>query len=61
MATRRCVRPSHAIALPRSGGVYLIHDLRGCLYIGRSDCLKQRFHTHYELSHNRRLRAAATE
>lgn len=51
-------RPSHADTVPRRGGVYLIHDMRGCLYIGRSDCVITRFHTHYEYSHNRRLRRA---
>jgi predicted GIY-YIG superfamily endonuclease len=51
-------RPSHSFDLPRTGGVYLIHDLRGCLYIGRSDNLRERFDIHQEHSHNRRLRYA---
>ncbi|WP_370869202.1 GIY-YIG nuclease family protein [Streptomyces sp. CRCS-T-1] len=50
--------PSQCLAVPRRGGVYVIHDMRGSLYIGRSDCLYDRFHAHYEYSHNQRLRRA---
>jgi excinuclease UvrABC nuclease subunit len=51
-------RPSHASAVPMAAGVYLIHDLRGCLYIGRGNVIKIRFDQHYEYSHNRHLRIA---
>ncbi|CAL9498964.1 GIY-YIG nuclease family protein [Streptomyces eurythermus] len=51
-------RPSHSGVVPHQGGVYLVHDMRGCLYIGRSDCIIERFNTHYEYSHNRHLRRA---
>jgi hypothetical protein len=40
------------IAVPRAGGVYLISDLRGPLYIGRTGDLRRRYGQHYLGSHN---------
>lgn len=51
-------RPSYSFDLPQRGGVYLIYDLRGCLYIGRTDDLYDRFDTHHDYSHNPQLRYA---
>ncbi len=43
--------------VPNAGGVYLISDLRGPLYVGRGN-LRARFDKHQEDSHNRDLRMA---
>lgn len=43
-------------AVPASAGVYFIRDLRGLLYIGRSDDLRRRFLEHLDYSHNGLLR-----
>lgn len=43
--------------VPVVGGVYLISDLRGPLYIGRG-ALRSRFDKHQDESHNSKLRAA---
>ncbi|WP_299572992.1 GIY-YIG nuclease family protein [uncultured Williamsia sp.] len=51
-------RPSSTADIPDVGGVYVISDLRGPLYIGRTDDLNRRFHKHLEDSHNRKLRIA---
>ena len=51
-------RPSHSFYVPTVPGVYLIHDLRGSLYVGRSDNIGKRFQQHHEFSHNSRLRLA---
>lgn len=40
------------MAVPRAGGVYLISDLRGPLYIGRTGDLRRRYDQHYLGSHN---------
>jgi predicted GIY-YIG superfamily endonuclease len=34
------------ISVPSVGGVYIIHDLRGSLYAGRSNNLRRRFDEH---------------
>ena len=47
-----------ALAVPNEPGVYLIHDLRGILYIGRADLLRRRFEDHLLRSHNAALRHA---
>lgn len=48
-----------ASAVPVSAGVYFIRDLRGLLYIGRTDTsLRQRFLEDLEYSHNALLRQA---
>lgn len=44
--------------VPADAGVYLIHDLRGVLYVGQSRKLKQRFAQHDRLRRNRLLRLA---
>jgi predicted GIY-YIG superfamily endonuclease len=44
--------------VPDDAGVYLIHDLRGVLYVGQSRKLKQRFAQHDRLRRNRLLRLA---
>lgn len=38
--------------VPPSEGVYLFHDLRGVLYVGRSTNLRRRFVQHLELDQN---------
>lgn len=44
--------------VPDDAGVYLIHDLRGVLYVGQSRKLRQRFVQHDRLRRNRLLRLA---
>ena len=44
--------------VPADAGVYLIHDLRGVLYVGQSRNLRQRFIQHDRLRRNRLLRLA---
>lgn len=51
-------RPSWSLGVPTKAGVYLIHDLRGILYVGRADQLRRRFEEHYLDSHNPALRTA---
>lgn len=34
--------------VPETAGVYLIHDLRGTLYVGKSINLRKRFEQHLE-------------
>lgn len=41
--------------VPDDAGVYLIHDLRGVLYVGQSRKLRQRFAQHDRLRRNRLL------
>ena len=45
-------------AVPPDGGVYVISDQRGPLYVGRSFNLRLRFAQHLDHSHNRSLRRA---
>src|SRR5262245_28749379 len=47
-----------ALLVPAGSGVYFIHDLRGFIYIGRTNNLNVRFGQHYWSSHNRGLTAA---
>lgn len=51
-------RPGRAVVVPHLGGVYLVHDLRGVLYVGRTADLRVRFGQHFWDSHNSRLTAA---
>ena len=51
-------RRSWSLGVPTRPGVYLIHDLRGILYVGRADQLRRRFEEHYLDSHNPALRTA---
>lgn len=44
--------------VPDDAGVYLIHDLRGVLYVGQSRRLRQRFAQHDRLRRNRLLHLA---
>jgi predicted GIY-YIG superfamily endonuclease len=44
--------------VPDDAGVYLIHDLRGVLYVGHSGKLRQRFAQHDRLRRNRLLHLA---
>lgn len=44
--------------VPNDAGVYLIHDLRGVLYVGQSRKLRQRFAQHDRLRRNRLLHLA---
>ncbi|WP_157695141.1 GIY-YIG nuclease family protein [Nakamurella panacisegetis] len=47
-----------SVSVPADPGVYLIHDLRGVLYVGRTANLYQRYFQHYWDSHNSRVTAA---
>ena len=47
-----------AIAVPRNPGIYLIYDLRGPLYIGKTSNLRRRFEEHIVDSHNSALATA---
>lgn len=44
--------------VPDDAGVYLIHDLRGVLYVGQSRKLRQRFVQHDRVRRNRLLHLA---
>ena len=48
-------RHTRQLCIPRRGGVYLIHDLRGVLYVGRTCNLYRRFYEHYWSADNERL------
>ena len=48
-------RHTRHIYIPKKGGVYLIHDLRGVLYVGRTCNLYRRFNEHYWSADNERL------
>ena len=48
----------HDLMVPDAAGVYLIYDLRGVLYVGRSRKLRQRFRQHDRLRRNRLLHIA---
>lgn len=47
-----------ALGVPSRAGVYLMHDIRGPLYIGRAESLRRRFEEHYLDSHNPSVRLA---
>ncbi len=51
-------RHTRHIHVPKKGGVYLIHDLRGVLYVGRTCNLYRRFDEHYWLTDNELLALA---
>lgn len=51
-------RQTRALLIPDRPGVYLIHDLRGSLYVGRTRDLRRRFYEHYWLTDNELLRLA---
>ena len=51
-------RPGLTGCVPDREGVYLFHDLRGVLYVGRSSSLRQRFLQHLDEGHNTWLNAA---
>jgi predicted GIY-YIG superfamily endonuclease len=51
-------RHTRHMLVPEQPGVYLIHDLRGVLYVGRSVNLYRRFDQHYWLTDNRLLSLA---
>lgn len=40
-------RQGFAIRVPSTSGVYLIHDVRGVLYVGQSKNLRRRFDQHF--------------
>lgn len=40
-------RKGFAIDVPMTSGIYLVHDIRGVLYIGQSDNLRRRFDEHF--------------
>lgn len=45
-------RHTRHMLVPRRAGVYLLHDLRGVLYVGSTRNLYRRFHQHYWLTAN---------
>ena len=45
-------RQGRELYVPSQGGVYLIHDMRGILYVGKSVDLRRRFAEHYWLGGN---------
>lgn len=45
-------RRTSDVHLPSDGGVYILHDLRGALYIGRTNSLLRRFGEHEVLPAN---------
>ena len=51
-------RMGHDLAVPLTSGVYVIADLRGPLYVGKTNNLRRRFGEHFDCSHNRLLRLA---
>jgi excinuclease UvrABC nuclease subunit len=51
-------RGAWALAVPRRPGVYLMHDLRGVIYIGRAEDLRRRYEDHLDGSHNPYVRRA---
>lgn len=51
-------RHTRHIYVPKRAGVYLIHDLRGVLYVGRTRDLYRRFDEHYWLTDNELLSLA---
>lgn len=53
-------RHAWALAVPHRPGVYLMHDLRGILYVGRADNLRRRYEEHLVASHNADVRRALT-
>lgn len=42
----------HRVCVPSAQGVYIVHDLRGPLYVGRSQNLNKRFFDHLTDTHN---------
>jgi hypothetical protein len=46
-----------SLSVPERPGVYLIHDLRGVLYVGRTANLHTRYFQHYWDSHNSKVTA----
>src|SRR5688572_5650150 len=51
-------RQGRDLLVPARGGVYLLHDLRGLLYVGRTSDLRRRFAQHYWLASNPYLKLA---
>jgi excinuclease UvrABC nuclease subunit len=51
-------RQTRSLLIPDRPGVYLIHDLRGVLYAGKTRDLRRRFYEHYWLTDNELLRLA---
>lgn len=51
-------RFTRTLLVPDRAGVYLIHDLRGALYVGKTTDLRRRFCEHYWLTENELLRMA---
>src|SRR5262245_2899546 len=54
-------RGSSVLLVPRRSGVYLVHDLRGVLYVGESAVLRGRFHQHLWEEDNPLLAAATSQ
>jgi len=50
--------PCWSLAVPNQAGLYIIRDLRGTLYVGRTCSLHRRFAEHWERSHSQGLAAA---
>lgn len=51
-------RQGFALAVPRRSGIYLLHDMRGVFYAGKSEDLRRRFDEHFFERANPRLSAA---
>ncbi|MCH8805755.1 MAG: GIY-YIG nuclease family protein [Planctomycetes bacterium] len=58
--TVRC-RPGQSIGIPDAAGVYIFHDLRGAIYVGRTKDLRRRFFEHQEVPVNKILLRARRE
>lgn len=52
---------SSLILIPKRAGVYLIHDLRGPLYVGVTENFTRRFHEHFWLGTNEALAKAVAQ
>ncbi|WP_211109556.1 GIY-YIG nuclease family protein [Azospirillum tabaci] len=50
--------PTYGMLVPDNAGVYLIHDLRGVLYVGRTNLLRRRFNEHFWIADNELLLVA---
>lgn len=50
--------PTWGLAVPDAPGIYIINDLRGPLYVGKTNNLRRRFEEHHGTSHNPLLAGA---
>lgn len=52
---------TNEIMIPKYAGIYLIHDIRGILYIGRTENLRRRFNEHLWKEKNELLMNACSK